>query len=64
MMRFFLKFGRLGDLIFTPIALAYLGLPLILSYLFYWKMVAIVPAGILTTVLCLRGYKVLKSYQL
>ena len=60
LMRYFLKFGRLGDLLFTPIALAYLTLPLILSYFYYWKLVAIVPASILTTVLCLRGYYVLK----
>lgn len=63
LMRYFLKFGRLGDLVFTPIALAYLTLPLILCYYFYWKVVAIIPAGILTTVLCLRGYKVLQSAQ-
>jgi len=62
-MHFFLKFGRLGDLVFTPIALAYLGLPLVLCYFFYWKPVAIVPASILTAVLCLRGYKVLQTAQ-
>lgn len=62
-MRFFLKFGRLGDLVFTPIALAYLALPLILSYLFYWKGVVIVPAGVLTAVLYIRGYAVLKQAQ-
>lgn len=62
-MRFFLKFGRLGDLIFTPIALAYLALPLILSYMFYWKGIVIVPASILTIILYIRGYAVLKSAQ-
>jgi hypothetical protein len=60
-MNIFLKFGILGDLIFTPIALAYLTAPLILCYFLYWKAVAIVPASILTIVLYLRGYKVLST---
>ena len=60
MLRGFLKFGVLGDLVFTPIALAYLSLPLLLSYLFYWKAIAIIPGSILTIILYVKGYKRLK----
>lgn len=63
MMNFFLQYGRLGDILFTPIALAYLTLPLILSYIYYWKPVAILPASVLSIVLSLRGYYFLQARQ-
>lgn len=53
--------GKLGDLIFTIIAVAYFFLPLILSYFFYWKSVAVIPSLILSIITVVKGYKRIQS---
>lgn len=61
MMNYFLKFGKIGDLIFTFIAIIYFILPLVLSYLFYWKSITIIPASILSLVSIIKGYKAIND---
>lgn len=63
MMGFFLKMGRMGDLIFTLLALVYLFLPIILCKLFYWTSTTIIPAIILTLISSIKGFKVIQAYH-
>jgi hypothetical protein len=60
-MNFFLSLGLIGDLIFTFVAIGYLGLPIIFSYFFYWKRIVIIPSTILSIILFLKGYNRLKN---
>lgn len=60
MMNYFLQWGKIGDLVFTFLALIYFALPLIISYLFYWKNIAIIPSAIMTVVSIIKGYNTIK----
>ena len=60
-MNFMLKMGRVGDLVFTLLALVYLSLPLVISYFLYWKVTAIVPSLILTLISMVKGYKAIHT---